>query len=114
MADDVTRKAIEAAKADKAAAGGEIKVPPSLVDPETWKMMSRFQFIYSLAGLSFGLVCVLGGIVLFLNGISGSTSWTAKIIGAESHLSDAAPGALLFVVGLFIVFMTRFSVSVRK
>ena len=67
-----------------------------------------YQLIYSLCGLVLGLVCVIGGIILFLRGITGATSWTAKILGAESKLSDAAPGVMLFIVGLFIVFVTRF------
>ena len=61
----------------------------------------RYKFFYSMAALVLGLLIVLGGIVLFLNGVVGSTSWTAKIIGIESSISDAAPGAVLFVVGLF-------------
>ena len=63
----------------------------------------RYKFIYSMTGLFLGLVSMLGGIVLFLNGVAGSTSWTAKILGNESTISDAAPGAILFVVGLFVI-----------
>ena len=72
-----------------------------------------FQFIYSLAGLIGGLAFALGGIVLFFHGVAGSTSWTAKILGAESEISDAAPGTVLFIVGLFTVFITRFKVKVK-
>lgn len=68
-----------------------------------------YQLIYSLAGLILGLACVIGGIILFLNGVTGSTNWTAKFIGAESNISDAAPGVVLFIVGLFIVWVTRFN-----
>jgi len=76
--------------------------------------LSRHQLVYSIAGLVLGLVCVLGGVALFANGVAGSTSWTAKMLGAESTISDAAPGAVLFIVGLFIVFVTRYSLKVRN
>ena len=82
--------------------------------PTTVTTISTHHLIYSLAGLILGLVCVVGGIVLFLNGVAGSTSWTAKMLGAESEISDAAPGAVLFIVGLFIVFVTRYVVKVQK
>jgi hypothetical protein len=46
--------------------------------------------------------------------VVGSTSWTAKILGSESNISDAAPGAVLFIVGMFMVLITRFSIKVKK
>lgn len=74
----------------------------------------RYRFIYSMTGLFLGLVGMLGGIVLFLNGVAGSTSWTAKILGNESKITDAAPGAVLFVVGLFVIIATRFRVKIDR
>jgi hypothetical protein len=74
----------------------------------------RYKFIYSMTGLFLGLVSMLGGIVLFLNGVTGTTSWTAQILGNTSNLTDAAPGAVLFVVGLFVVIATRYRVSIDR
>lgn len=74
----------------------------------------RYKFIYSMTGLFLGLVSMLGGILLFLNGVSGSTSWTAKILGNESTITDAAPGAVLFVVGLFVIITTRYRVKIDQ
>ncbi len=85
-------------------------VPPSLKDPNTYQRFARFHFIYSVLGLALGLACVLSGVVLCLHGVVGSVSWTAKFFNAESNLSDAAPGVVLFIVGLFIVWVTRFSI----
>jgi uncharacterized membrane protein len=70
------------------------------------------QLIYSLAGLMVGLACIIGGIVLFVHGVSGSSSWVGEVIGARSKLSDAAPGTILFVVGMLIVVVTRFEIRV--
>jgi len=83
-------------------------------NPEVVTELSKHQLLYSMAGLIVGAGCMLGGIVLFLNGVTGSTSWTAKLLGAESQLSDAAPGAVLFIVGVFVVLITKYAFSVKK
>jgi len=55
-----------------------MEVPFSLLDPTSYKRFSLYQLIYSIFGLVLGLLCIVGGIVLFLNGVTGSTSWTTK------------------------------------
>ena len=66
-----------------------------------------------MAGLCLGFVSMIAGSVLFLNGIVGSTNWSAKILGNESVITDAAPGAILFVVGLFVVIATRLKLKIQ-
>ncbi|MEW6131378.1 MAG: hypothetical protein AB1757_30395 [Acidobacteriota bacterium] len=73
-----------------------------------------FQSIYSILGLLIGGLCVLGGLGLLTNGIAGSSSWTAKVLGIESNISDAPPGVILFIVGIFITWVTKYTVTVRK
>jgi hypothetical protein len=90
-----------------------LTVPKSLNDPVTWQKFGRFQLSYSRWGLGVALVCIIGGIILALLGVTGSVSWTAKAFGVQSKLSDAAPGVVLFLVGLFIIWATRFSIEVR-
>lgn len=65
------------------------------------------QFIYSMAGLVMGGLCILAGTLLFLFGVTGTINWSINILGTSSNLVNAAPGAILFVVGLFIVLLTR-------
>ena len=93
----------------------QLELPKSFAErhPDHVERLSKHQLIYSIAGLILGLVCILGGVALFINGVAGSTSWTAKILGAESQISDAAPGAVLFIVGLFIVLITRYVLKVK-
>ncbi len=76
------------------------------------RQLMRYKLVYSMTGLVLGLAGMLGGIVLFLYGVTGTSSWTAKILGTESTLTDAAPGAVLFIVGLFIVIATRFTMKI--
>ena len=91
-----------------------VELPPSSIDVNVGKQIARYQLIYSLSGLILGLACVGGGLVLSLRGITGSASWTGKVLGLESVLSDAAPGVVLFILGLFVVYVTRFSISIGK
>lgn len=90
-----------------------LELPPDPRGRLFWARLARLQLIYSLAGLLFGLACIVGGLGLFLHGVVGSSSWVGGFIGFESKLSDAAPGTVLFVIGLLVVWVTRFSVRVR-
>jgi hypothetical protein len=91
-----------------------IRISGKPPDKQTMQQLLRMQLIYSICGLVLGLCCIIGDIVLFLRGVTGATSWTASILGARSQISDAAPGAILFIVGLFIVFITRFGIKMIK
>jgi len=84
---------------------------PAEPDPQ-WERIARMQLVYSIAGLVLGLASIVGGIVLFFRGISGSSSWIAEAFGFKSTLSDAAPGTVLFVVGIFVVVVTRFDIRI--
>ena len=94
----------------------QLEMPKSFAEshPDHVERLSKHQLIYSIAGLILGLVCILGGVALFINGVAGSTSWSAKFFGAESNITDAAPGAILFIVGLFVVFITRYVLKVHR
>lgn len=76
--------------------------------PETQAILAKYQFMYSVTGLLLGLAAIIGGIYLFVQGVSGASDWYIKLIGAESKIVQAAPGAILFIVGLFMVFVTRY------
>jgi hypothetical protein len=91
-----------------------LELPPNPRERHFWGRLAVLQLIYSLSGLVFGLACIVGGILLFFHGVAGSSSWIGEFIGVQSKLSDAAPGTVLFVVGLAVVWLTRFAVRVRQ
>ena len=62
-----------------------------------------------MAGLILGLVSILCGSYLLINGVIGTTQFSASIFGNETKLTDAAPGTVLFIVGLFLVVVSRYS-----
>ena len=90
-----------------------LELPPDPKARQLWARLAHLQLIYSLAGLLVGLTCIVGGLGLFLHGVYGSSSWVGDFIGVKSRLADAAPGTILFVVGLLVVWVTRFSIRVR-
>jgi hypothetical protein len=83
-----------------------------LVDPKTDKEtqfgLAKFELTYAVLGLIAGLLCMVGGIFLFYQGITGSMDWTAKFFVGESKITNAAPGAVLFLIGLFVILGTRY------
>jgi len=73
------------------------------------------EYRYAMLGLVLGLACIIGGVILCLNGVAGSASWTAKLFGLfQSKINDAAPGVVLFVVGIFFVLVTKPKVKLDK
>ncbi len=72
------------------------------------------EYRYARWGLGLGLSCILTGLVLGLNGVAGSTSWTASVLGLESQINDAAPGVVVFIVGIFMVWITKPKVKLHK
>ncbi len=62
---------------------------------------------YSKRGMIFGALAMVGGVILTLCGAIGKTSWTASVMGMESELTDAGPGVVLMVIGLFVILITK-------
>lgn len=81
--------------------------PAKAFTPRVTDKVATLSFIYAMAGLMLGLACALLGVVLF-HGVAGSSGWVVELLGLKSTLSDAAPGVVLFVVGLVVVFVTRY------
>jgi hypothetical protein len=78
---------------------------------ELHKIGMRYKFIYSTFGLVVGTVCIAAGTFLGVSGVVGHTSWTASMLGFSTNINDAAPGVIVFVVGIFFVLITRFKVK---
>jgi hypothetical protein len=73
-----------------------------------------FEYIYGILGLLLGATGLILGALLCLNGVVGSTSWTMKVLGAESEINDALPGVVFAVVGFFMVWVTKPKVRLKK
>lgn len=74
----------------------------------------KLKFAYSMGGLVLGLACIIAGVVLGLGGVAGHTSWVASFLGLSSNITDAGPGVIVFIVGVFLVLITRFAVREQR
>jgi len=82
-------------------------------NPKLVEKLAEPQRTIALFGLIVGVVCVLGGLSLFFAGITGSANWTAKFLGFQSTLTEAAPGVILFVVGVVVIWITRLKIVIK-
>jgi hypothetical protein len=73
----------------------------------------RGEYLYGMLGLILGLAAIVFGSVLCLHGVAGSTSWSASFLGLSSNINDAAPGVVLFIVGLFMIVATKPKVKLK-
>ncbi|MDP8228509.1 MAG: hypothetical protein P9M15_03555 [Candidatus Electryoneaceae bacterium] len=74
----------------------------------------RWEYIYGMLGLLLGLVAIIGGVILIINGCAGSVSWTVKFLALESNVNDATPGVVLLIIGLFLVKVTYPKVKLKN
>ncbi len=88
-------------------------VVPKELNNNSWDRIIRYNFIYSLFGLVVGILCLFGGIILFLKGVTEKANWTIKILNIESNISETPVGLGLFIVGLIIIFITRFVTKIK-
>ena len=86
----------------------------STQDAELHRLGIKLKFAYSVIGLVLGLACILTGLVLGLAGVTGHTTFTASLLGLSTNLTDAAPGVVVFVVGIFMVLITKFKVKASQ
>lgn len=77
------------------------------------KMALIFDFAYSVLGLILGLLRIIGGIVLFFQGVEGESGVEGSVLGLTISLKDAAPGVILFFVGLFLVWVTKYKANIQ-
>jgi hypothetical protein len=80
-------------------------------DPRIHRLGMMLKFVYALVGLLVGAGCIIAGVILGLGGVVGHTSWTASALGFTTNMTDATPGVIVFVVGIFFVLITRFNVK---
>jgi|GEM_PF-1944244 len=94
----------------------KLPAPPEMIRSPAAELIAQAikgEYRYAMLALILGLTSMIGGVILGIRGVTGSTSWTAKLLGLSSTINDAAPGVVLFVVGLFMVWATRPKIKLR-
>ena len=70
-----------------------------------WVRVTLYKLVYAIIGLAIGIACIVAGVMLILNKLAGFTIETASI----GELIATVPLIALFVIGLFIIIVTRYS-----
>jgi hypothetical protein len=112
-ADSTDAKPQPAEDAEPGTAKPKTAKPQDSASAELIRKGIVLEYVYGILGLVLGLAAIIGGVVLGINGVAGSTSWTAKLFSLESQINDAAPGVVLFIVGLFMIIATKPKVRLR-
>jgi hypothetical protein len=68
--------------------------------------MGIYEFWFGIARLVVATICVVSGAVLVYARRHGKGTWTIQCGSARLEISTTAPGTVLAVVGLLIVYVT--------
>lgn len=109
---DTVKTIIDAEKAPRSAA--VLDKDFALKQPEAVVAISKHQLIYSTIGLILSGLFLLGGAVLFISGVTGSSTFVAKALGNQLQMTDAPPGAILCVLGVCSLLATRYQFEIKK
>ena len=87
---------------------------PSGAANGSMKVAIILQGLYSILGLVVGVIFLIGGLLLLLSGIGGSSHFVAQILGAKFDVTDATVGVICAVLGCIVIFVTRFEVRIQN
>lgn len=75
--------------------------------PEIAKRAVRYEYWYGWLGLILGIGLIIFGAVLVINGVTGNASIVLTLTGGTISVPDAPIGAVLMVVGVAVIWITR-------
>lgn len=91
----------------------KIEIPKEVKDTKLWKQATVFQFVYSIVGLLLGIGCIITGIILLIKGILLKQDFNIKVFNFESNLTNTSVGVILFLIGILVIFITKFSIKAK-
>jgi hypothetical protein len=90
----------------------ELEIPAGL-SPKAVENLVESQRRYSIAGLVLGSIIIVGGAVLMVLGFTETVDITFESGGSKGHVATGSLGTVLALIGLAIVYFTRFKVKVK-
>lgn len=92
----------------------EVSVDPTGLPPETLDRIVKAESTKMLAGLVAGLVVIGLGVALLILGVAGQVDFEFTKDDTNAKLSTAAVGVVVALIGLAIIWITRFKLVVGK
>lgn len=92
----------------------KVEIPENTND-DVLKKVIESQFKYSVIGYVIGVLIITLGIVLIFFGIFYPLNKISfKFLSFSISANNATLGIILFLIGLFVIVATRFSVKIKK
>lgn len=76
-------------------------------------ILGLFELLKTAIGISVGIICIAGGAWLSYVGITANTSWSIHFMGESFDLTTSAPGVVMIVAGMAIVFVALKAHEIR-
>lgn len=86
-----------------------VVVPTEAVDKQFWEQAEKYQWWFSVTGLTGGFLCELIGVFTVWLSDLATPAWHASLAGVE--IDNAPVGALLFLVGIALQEFTHYEVQ---
>jgi hypothetical protein len=91
----------------------EVEFGPRL-DPEVQKQIVKAEAENARSGRMVGLLVILVGVILTIAGATGAVDLKLSGMGMSAQVVNAAPGVVVALIGLFIVWRTNLKITARK
>lgn len=88
-------------------------VPKTIKSVNLWSRVVKFQFLYSILGLVIGFILISIGVFLVTQSIGNKSELSIKILNYFFNIKQAAPGGILFIIGLVVIIITKFKITTK-
>jgi hypothetical protein len=91
----------------------EIELDPK-VDPAVQTQLIKSEAENARTGRMVGLLVILVGVILTIAGATGAVDLKLSGMGLSAQVANAAPGVVLALSGLVIIWRTNLKVTAKK
>lgn len=91
----------------------EIEIDRRLA-PEVQKQLINTEADNARTGRMVGLLVILIGVILMIAGVTGAVDLKLSGLGLNVQVANAAPGVVVALIGLVIVWRTNLTIKVKK
>jgi uncharacterized protein YjeT (DUF2065 family) len=84
------------------------------LDPDVQKQLIKTEADNARTGRMVGLLVILVGVILTIAGATGAVDLKLSGMGLNAQVVNAAPGIVLALIGLVIVWRTNLKVTAKK
>ena len=84
------------------------------LDPDVQKQLIKTEADNARKGRMWGIFVIVLGVILTIVGATGAVDLKLSGMGLSAQVANAAPGVVLALIGLVIVWRTNLKVTAKK